>query len=322
MTASPQAIALGELLIDFVPEENGRSLADARAFVKAPGGAPANVAVGLARLGIDAGFLGKVGDDPFGRFLTDVLRDNGVDVEQIVFDTQARTALAFVSLTSSGERDFLFYRHPSADMRYRPEEVSEAYVAGASMLHIGSISLIQETSRSATLRALDLASEHGLWVSYDANLRLPLWPSPEAAREGIRSVWRRAHVVKISEDELEFLTGARDMAAARTLRHDGLRLLVVTRGDAGAWYLTRQGEGEVPGFRVDTVDTTGAGDAFTAALLASLLEDDALEKTREALEPALRRANAYAALTTTRRGAIPALPSREALETFLAAHDD
>jgi fructokinase len=203
-------------------------------------------------------------------------------------------------------------------MRHRPEEVSEAYLAGASLLHIGSISLIQETSRSATLRALELAAEHGLWVSYDANLRLPLWPSPDAARKGIRSVWRRAQVVKISEDELEFLTGARDMAAARTLRHEGLRLLVVTRGDAGVSYLTRQGEGEVSGFRVDTVDTTGAGDAFTAALLASLLEDDALEASRGALEAALRRANAFAALTTTRRGAIPALPSREALEAFLA----
>jgi fructokinase len=318
MTASPQAIALGELLVDFVPEENGRSLADARSFVKAPGGAPANVAVGLARLGVEVGFMGKVGDDPFGHFLSGVLSDNGVDVRELKFDTQARTALAFVSLTSAGERDFLFYRNPSADMRHRPEEVSEAYLAGASLLHIGSISLIQETSRSATLRALELAAEHGLWVSYDANLRLPLWPSPDAARKGIRSVWRRAQVVKISEDELEFLTGARDMAAARTLRHEGLRLLVVTRGDAGVSYLTRQGEGEVSGFRVDTVDTTGAGDAFTAALLASMLEDDALEASRGALEAALRRANAFAALTTTRRGAIPALPSREALEAFLA----
>jgi fructokinase len=274
--------------------------------------------VGLARLGVEVGFMGKVGDDPFGHFLSGVLSDNGVDVRELKFDTQARTALAFVSLTSAGERDFLFYRNPSADMRHRPEEVSEAYLAGASLLHIGSISLIQETSRSATLRALELAAEHGLWVSYDANLRLPLWPSPDAARKGIRSVWRRAQVVKISEDELEFLTGARDMAAARTLRHEGLRLLVVTRGDAGVSYLTRQGEGEVSGFRVDTVDTTGAGDAFTAALLASLLEDDALEASRGALEAALRRANAFAALTTTRRGAIPALPSREALEAFLA----
>ncbi|MEJ2289897.1 MAG: PfkB family carbohydrate kinase [Deinococcales bacterium] len=318
MTASPQAVTLGELLIDFVPEENGVSLGDARAFVKAPGGAPANVAVGLARLGIGAGFMGKVGDDPFGHHLAGVLSDQGVDVSQLKYDAQARTALAFVSLTSTGERDFLFYRNPSADMRHRPEEIAEDYLAGASMLHIGSISLIQDPSRSATLRALDLAAEHGLWVSYDANLRLPLWPSPDAAREGIRSVWRRAHVVKISEDELEFLTGARDMAAARTLRHDALRLLVVTRGDAGAWYLTRQGEGEVAGFRVDTVDTTGAGDAFTAALLASLLENDALEKSRGALDTAIRRANAYAALTTTRRGAIPALPSRQELEAFVA----
>jgi len=321
MTASPQAVALGELLIDFVPEENGVTLAEASTFVKAPGGASANVAVGLARLGVQAGFVGKVGDDPFGHFLAGVLEDNHVDVSQLGYDEHAHTALAFVSLTSSGERDFVFYRNPSADMRHRPEEVDEDYLGGAAMLHIGSISLIQEPSRSATLRALDIAEERGLWVSYDANLRLALWPSPDAAREGIRSVWRRAHVIKISEDELEFLTGSRDMAAARTLRHDRLRLLVVTRGDAGAWYLTRQGEGEVSGYRVETVDTTGAGDAFTAALLASLLEIGGLEKDRRALDAALRRASAYAALTTTRRGAIPALPERDELERFLDDHD-
>jgi len=318
MKGNPRAVTLGELLIDFVPEENGVSLAEARTFVKAPGGAPANVAVGLARLGVPTGFLGKVGDDPFGHYLAGVLADAGVDVKHLAFDAQARTALAFVSLTATGERDFMFYRHPSADMRHRAEEIDEAYLSAAALLHVGSISLIQEPSRSATLRALDIAAANGLTVSYDPNLRLALWPTPEAAREGIRSVWRRAHVIKISEDELEFLTGSSDLAAARTLRHEQLRLLVVTRGAAGAWYLTRQGEGEVAGFRVDTVDTTGAGDAFTAALLAGLLERDAVEGGRDALEAVLRRANAYAALTTTRRGAIPALPSRSALQAFLS----
>ncbi len=321
MTASPQAVALGELLIDFVPQANGVTLAEAEGFLKAPGGAPANVAVGLARLGVASGFVGKVGDDPFGHFLAGVLRENDVDIAQLRFDDGAHTALAFVSLTSSGERDFVFYRNPSADMRHRPEEIDDAYLSGASILHIGSISLIQEPSRGATLRALDIAADHGLWVSYDANLRLPLWPSAEAARKGIRSVWRRAQLIKISDDELEFLTGSRDLAAARTLRHEQLRLLVVTRGDAGVWYLTRQWEGEVAGFRVDTVDTTGAGDAFTAALLDSVVRVDALETDRRALEAALRRANAYAALTTTRRGAIPALPRADELERFLQEQD-
>ncbi len=322
MTGSPQAVALGELLIDFVPEENGVTLAEARAFVKAAGGAPANVAVGLARLGVRAGFLGKVGDDPFGQYLAGVLTENGVDASQLRYDDVARTALAFVSLTHGGERDFLFYRHPSADMRLRPDEIDADYLAEAKVLHIGSIGLIQEPSRSATLRALDVAEEHGVRISYDANLRLALWPSPDAAREGIRSVWRRAQVIKISDDELEFLTGGRDLAAARTLRHDRLELLVVTRGAAGVSYLTRQGEGEVEGFRVETVDTTGAGDAFTAALLAELLERTPLAAGRGALEAALRRANAYAALTTTRRGAIPALPSQQQLKAFLTERGD
>ncbi len=320
MPAALEAVCLGELLIDFVPDVSGVTLEEARAFHKAAGGAPANVAVGLARLGVRTGFMGKVGDDPFGRFLAGVLDADGVDTSRLVRDPKTLTALAFVSLTSRGDRDFLFYRNPSADMVYAPAEVDVTYLRHARLLHVGSISLIQDPSRAATLRALDAADEGGLWISYDANLRLSLWPSPDAARDGIRSVWRRAHVIKISEDELEFLTGDRGLGAARALRHDKLRLLVVTRGDAGAYYLTPKGEGEVPGFKVRTVDTTGAGDAFTAALLASVLERERLEDDREGLAEAVRRANAYAALTTTRRGAIPALPTREELEAFRAEH--
>lgn len=322
-------VTLGEALIDFVPDVRGVALEDAERFVRAAGGAPANVAVGASRLGVRAAFLGKVGDDPFGRHLMQVLEREGVNTRGMRLDDEARTALAFVSLTESGERDFVFYRNPSADMRYRPDEVDEGALAVADALHVGSISLIQDPSRAATVRALDLARRHGAWVSYDPNLRLPLWPSDEDARRGILSIWERANVIKLSEDELTFLTGESGPAAARSLMHEELDLLVVTLGAAGVRYLcgARWGgvEGVVPGFDVEPVDTTGAGDAFMAALLAGLLaapRTDATPFPAAALEPAglqklLRRANACGALTTTRRGAIPALPTAAELDDFL-----
>jgi len=310
-------LTLGELLIDFVPDRTGVTLGQAERFLKAAGGAPANVAVGVRRLGVDAGFIGKVGDDPFGHWLASVLERDGVDVSQLRFDDAARTSLAFVSLTERGERDFMFYRHPSADQLHRAEEIDLQVVADAKILHHGSISLIQEPSRSATLAAIDAARGAGRLVSYDPNLRLPLWESEDAAREGMLAPWKLAHVIKISEEELAFLTGSSDLSAARSLMHDELRLLTVTLGQAGVVWFAGDRSGRVDGFSVEPEDTTGAGDAFVAALLAALASDPELASDQEALETALRRANGYAALTTTRPGAIPALPSEAELDRFL-----
>ena len=311
-------LTLGELLIDFVPDRTGVTLGEAERFLKAAGGAPANVAVGVRRLGVDAGFIGKVGDDPFGHWLASILERDGVDVSQLRFDDAARTALAFVSLTEEGERDFMFYRHPSADQLHRADEIDLKAVADATILHHGSISLIQEPSRSATLAAIDAARGAGRLVSYDPNLRLPLWESEGAAREGMLGPWKLAHVIKISEEELAFLTGSSDLEAARSLMHDELRLLTVTLGQAGVAWFAGDRSGRVDGFSVKPEDTTGAGDAFVAGLLAALAREPELASDEAALEAALRRANAYAALTTTRPGAIPALPSAAELDRFLA----
>src|SRR5512136_3126909 len=180
-------IACGELLIDFVSTESGVTLGQAPGFQKAPGGAPANVAVGVARLGYRAGFLGQVGDDDFGHFLAETVAEAGVDVGGLLFSPAARTALAFVSLRSDGERSFMFYRHPSADMLWRPEDVNREYVSSTRIFHHGSISLINEPSRSATLAAVEYARAGGALISYDPNLRLALWPSPDAARAGMRA---------------------------------------------------------------------------------------------------------------------------------------
>lgn len=311
-------IACGELLIDFVSTESGVSLVQAPAFVKAAGGAPANVAVGVARLGYRAGFMGQVGDDDFGHFLAETLTANGVDTAGLRFSPEARTALAFVSLRADGERDFMFYRHPSADMLWRPEDVAADYARNTRIFHYGSISLIGEPSRSATFMALECARSGGALISYDPNLRLPLWPSPDRARQGILDGMAYADVVKVSEEELFFLTGQEELVpGAAHLWHAGLRLLVVTRGAAGCVYFMENARGAIPGFAVSAVDTTGAGDGFVAGLLAGLL-DGGLQWRRTTVEAALRLGNAVGALTTTRRGAIPALPSRVAVNAFLA----
>jgi fructokinase len=306
------------LLIDFVPTVSGVSLIEAPAFKKAPGGAPANVAAGLAKLGVSCAFLGKVGDDAFGRFLKATLDEVGVDTNGLVFSEDARTALAFVSLRADGEREFMFYRHPSADMLYRSEEVAVDLIRAAKIFHLGSISLISEPSRSATLTALRTARDSGLLISYDPNLRLALWPDAEAAKTGMLSVWEQASIIKVSEEELTFLTGETDSAkAVEKLWHKDLQLLVVTLGKDGCAYFTPTYQGRVSGFPVKPVDTTGAGDGFVAGLLRGLLiYPDALAD-ENALRTVCRFANAVGALTTTQRGAIPALPTLPDVETFL-----
>lgn len=314
------AICLGELLIDFVPTVTGTGLTDAPAFIKAPGGAPGNVAVGLARLGVKSAFMGKVGDDAFGHFLADTLAEAGVDVGPLRFSTEARTALAFVSLRSDGEREFMFYRHPSADMLFTPREVDMDAISRAQLLHFGSISLIGEPSRSATLYAVDAARAAGGLVSYDPNLRLPLWPDADAARKGLLLGLSKAHIVKLSDDESEFLTGLSDLkAACQALWHEDLKLMVVTRGRTGCVYFTPNFTGMVESFTVEAVDATGAGDGFVAGLLQGLLADPTLIQNEARLRELCRFANAVGALATTERGAIPALPDRERVREFLCA---
>jgi fructokinase len=314
----PEIITCGELLIDFVPTISGVSLLEAPAFKKAPGGAPANVAVGVSRLGISSGFIGKVGDDPFGHFLAKTLEDSRVDIQGLHFSDEARTALAFVSLRADGERDFMFYRHPSADMLYRPDEVDIDYVHSAKIFHYGSISLIQEPSRSATLQAVDAASQAGLITSYDPNLRLNLWPNAEKARQGLLLGWSKANLIKVSEEELQFLSGSADfLEGAQRLWHSRLNMLIITRGKEGCTYLTQAFHGSVPGFSVVPIDTTGAGDGFVAGLLAGLVRHPEAWKEEADLHNVCMYANAVGALTTTQRGAIPALPTAEQVESFM-----
>ncbi|CAK7324898.1 unnamed protein product [Dovyalis caffra] len=330
-------VCFGEMLIDFVPTTSGLSLADAPAFKKAPGGAPANVAVGIARLGGSSAFIGKVGEDEFGYMLAEILKENNVNSEGMRFDPGARTALAFVTLRSDGEREFMFYRNPSADMLLQEAELDLDLIRKAKIFHYGSISLITEPCKSAHIAAAKAAKDAGVVLSYDPNLRLPLWPSADSAREGILSIWDSADIIKISEEEISFLTKGQDPYdddVVRKLYHPNLKLLLVTEGPEGCRYYTKEFSGRVKGLKVDAVDTTGAGDAFVAGILSQLAKDLSLLqctsscnfikhfppdrilsifKNEDGLREALKFANACGALTVKERGAIPALPTRESV---------
>ncbi|KAL7085920.1 hypothetical protein ACP275_14G307200 [Erythranthe tilingii] len=312
-------VSFGEMLIDFVPTVSGVSLAEAPGFIKAPGGAPANVAIAVTRLGGNAAFVGKLGDDEFGQMLAGILKENGVSAEGVNFDKDARTALAFVTLRADGEREFMFYRNPSADMLLTPDELNLDLIRSAKVFHYGSISLIVEPCRSAHLKAMEVAKAAGALLSYDPNLRLPLWSSAEEARKQILSIWNQAEVIKVSDEELQFLTQNDnvDDESAMSLWHDNLKLLLVTLGDKGCRYYTKNFRGAVDAYRVKTVDTTGAGDSFVGALLYKIVDDQAIIEDESRLKEVLKYACACGAITTTKKGAIPALPTPSQVLTVL-----
>lgn len=320
MTSRP-IICAGEALIDLVSLDPGAGIGRVRAFAPASGGAPANVAVGIARLGASAAFVGRLARDPFGQRIAEDLRANGVDVSMVRFDHRAHTALAFVALDADGEREFLFYREGTADTMLAPEDVDRDRIVQAAALHVGTVSLSREPSASATRIALAAAAAPGVLRSCDVNLRPLLWRDPAEMIAAARALVASCDVVKATLDEAGGLTGASDPeAAARALVDAGARLAVVTCGQAGAAFATSDRSGMIPGLPMRAIDTTGAGDAFMAALLVELTRDDigaALDDPLRVAD-ALRVANAAGALATQRRGAIPALPTRAEVDALLA----
>ena len=315
----PKALCIGELLIDFVSTTPDVTLAEAPGFVKAPGGAPANVAVGLAKLGMDAGFIGKVGADAFGDFLRQTLQQNSVNTDYLISDEGSRTTLAFVATRSDGMKDITFYRHPGADIQLAPDEINTDYIQSADLFHYGSVSLSHSPSREATLHAIQAAKAGGAMLSYDPNLRLMLWDNANDAKHWIWEVMPYADIVKLSEEEWEFVTGDAGLEHGidRILRH-GVKLIVVTLGERGCYYTNGITNGFVDGFAVDVVDTLGAGDAFVAAMLTQLMQHaDLLALERVRLDEIMRYANAAGALATQKVGVIPALPTPPDIEHFL-----
>ncbi|MDQ6420304.1 PfkB family carbohydrate kinase [Paenibacillus sp. LHD-117] len=317
-------VALGELLIDFTP--HGESEQGQPLYERNPGGAPANVLAALSKLGVRTAFIGSVGDDAFGRFLADTLRGSGINVEGLIVTEEAQTTLAFVHLDPGGDRSFTFCRKPGADQLLRTEQIDRGLVGGTRLFHFGSISMTNEPSRTATLEAAALAKESGAVVSYDPNLRLSLWRDAEHARAAILEGMALADVVKVSEEELLFLTGTDELDAGsmQLMEQYGMKLLLVTLGPDGSYCRTTSVDGAAltarnGGFKVDVVDTTGSGDAFFGGVLYRLLGEDDLSSpawTEEKLLRMLAFANAMGALTATGKGAIPSLPTLEQAMTF------
>ncbi|MFC4324313.1 PfkB family carbohydrate kinase [Litchfieldia salsa] len=315
-------LSLGEALIDFVPEENGKALKDVHSFVKAPGGAPANVAAAVAKLGGNVSFIGKVGNDGFGKFLIETLDQAGVKTDKVFTTNDALTSLAFVSLKEDGERDFSFYRDPAADQLLNSEELQNAWFEGEGLFHFGSVSQTMEPCKSATSRAVELALAGGMIVSYDPNVRLQLWSSAAEAKETILNTIPYAHLIKISEEECFFLTGEQDEnKAVRQLIAGNVKALLITKGEKGSTLHTKSSSIHVPSIQVKPVDTTGAGDAFVGGLLFGLSQQNQTFETiidnEEIIKEILVFANACGALTTMKRGAILALPSQEEVKELI-----
>jgi len=316
-------VCMGELLVEFVSTRGNVPLADAPGFIKAPGGAPANVAVALQRLGVPARFAGKVGDDPFGRYLGESLRRAGVDTAFLMIDPAARTTAVFVAVWPDGRKDLCFYRNPGADMMLSPDEIGDALFDGARCFHFGSISFIDEPSAAAQRKALALARQKGLMISYDPNYRPTLWPGERRAREVIQDSFRFCHLAKISEEEWDVATGHRDFdGGVRAVLDRGVELLVVSRGERGAFATNGDYRISLPGWKVDVVETTGAGDGFLAAMIARLMPlreraGSLAMIDRAAVEDALRFANAVGALACTKPGAIPAFPTKPEVQAFM-----
>ncbi|KIL44074.1 fructokinase [Jeotgalibacillus alimentarius] len=304
-------ISLGEALIDFIPTDETNDF-----YYKSPGGAPANVAVGVARLGLPSYFAGKVGEDVLGRFLERTLKEYGVNTEYMHFDRDHRTGVVFVTI-DQGERSFDFYIDPSADRFYKAEELNEALFEEARILHFGSISMISEPAKSATKKAAELAREKGMIISYDPNLRMSLWSNEEEARRTISSMLDQADVVKISEEELEFLTGTEDIQkGAEVMKQFGIPLLLITMGAEGSWVFTQDGAQHVPANKVQAVDTTGAGDAFVSGMLYSLHEykGEVRDVKLEQAVDMVKLASRSGALAASVKGAMTALPTLEDLK--------
>ena len=320
MSNTFDVIALGELLIDFT--ENGASAQGNPLLEANPGGAPCNVLAMLQKLGKRTAFVGKVGRDMFGAQLREAAEGAGICMDYLLEDTHVHTTLAFVKTFPNGDRDFSFYRDPGADMMLRSDELPLEAIKKARIFHFGTLSMTHPDVRFATRKAVTVAKEAGALISFDPNLRPPLWYDLEQAREQIAWGLSRCDILKIADNELEFMTGETDFdkgAARLRESYPNIKVLNVTAGADGSYSYTGGRRVFVPSFRLGgTIETTGAGDTFCACVLNYVLEHGADDLSEAQLTDMLRFANAAAYLVTTKKGAIRSMPEREEVESILA----
>ena len=312
--------ALGELLIDFT--ENGESSQGNPMMEANPGGAPCNVLAMLEKLGKKTAFIGKVGSDMFGNQLKKAVEEVGIDTRNLIMDKKHHTTLAFVHTYPDGDRDFSFYRDPGADMMLTKEEVQKELIQSSRIFHFGTLSSTHEGVREATRHAIELAKEAGCIITFDPNLRPPLWNSLEDARKEIEYGMTKCDVLKISDNEVEFLfdTTDYDKGAALIREKYNIPLVLITMGKDGSRAYYKDMRVEVaPFLQENTIETTGAGDTFCASSLNYVLEHGLEDLTEENLKELLTFANAAASLITTRKGALRVMPSKEEVLNFIAS---
>ena len=310
-------IAMGELLIDFTM--SGQSEQGNNLFEACPGGAPCNVLALLNKMGKKTAFLGKVGKDQFGTLLRATLEDVGINTSNLLTDEQVNTTLAFVHTFPDGDREFSFYRNPGADMMLTAEEVDEEFLAKTRLFHFGTLSMTHEGVREATKKALKAAKDKGLLISFDPNLRPPLWSSLELAKEQMEYGFGFCDILKISDNEIQFVSGKEDYdEGIRCLQEKyQIPLILLTMGKDGSRAYYKGMRVERAGFQCRTIETTGAGDTFCGSSLNYILEHDFENLTEEQLGEMLTFANAAAAIVTTRKGAIRTMPEKVEVENLI-----
>ena len=312
-------VALGEVLIDFT--QNGKSAQGNGLFEANPGGAPGNVLAMLNNLGKKTSFIGKVGNDQFGLMLKETLEGLGIGTENLMLDDEVRTTLAFVHTFEDGDRDFSFYRNPGADMMLRADEVQEELIQSARIFHFGTLSMTHDGVREATKKALDVAKASGVMISFDPNLREPLWKSLDEAKEQVLYGLQYTDILKISDNEIQWLTGEEDYTeGVKKIREmKDIPLILVSMGKEGSRAYYKDMIVEVkPFLQKNTIETTGAGDTFCANVLNYVLENGLEDLTEEGLKEMLTFANAAASIITTKKGALKVMPTKADVEEFLA----
>ena len=311
MAKKYDVIALGELLIDFTM--NGQSEQGNNMFEACPGGAPCNVLALLNKMGKKTAFIGKVGKDQFGALLRDTITEAGIDASNLMVDENVNTTLAFVHTFPDGDREFSFYRNPGADMMLTADEVNPEVVKDTKVFHFGTLSMTHEGVREATKKAVETAKANGCLVSFDPNLRPPLWGSLDLAKEQMEYGFGKCDILKISDNEIQFVSGKEDYDEGIAYLQEtyNIPLILLTMGKDGSRAYYKDMRVERPGFSVKAIETTGAGDTFCGSSLNYLVDHDFENLTEEQLGEMLTFANAAAALVTTKKGAIKAMPVKE-----------